>query len=234
MSSIDRNPLKIGLTKKVPTPSHYIVKMYNDYEKFVLDETKAPQFKGKWRDLVFGIKSESQALDLEIGTGNGYFFAHHCKQNPDRNLIGLEIKYKPLVQTIQRAVRAGSENMRVARYHASLVKDLFKENELNNVFIYFPDPWPKKRAWKNRLITEKFLTDLYELQKPESFVEFKTDNFEYFEWARERFEKSAYSVQRMTYDLHASEYNSENYITGFEELWTSKGFKIHLLRATKL
>ncbi len=91
---------KLAKTEGLPNPNKYVLMMSKEYSANVFDEDRAPQFKGKWRE-TFGL-SEGAPLDLEIGTGNGYYFSHYCQRNPDRNLLGMEIKYKPLIQTIKR------------------------------------------------------------------------------------------------------------------------------------
>lgn len=216
----------------LPKPNQYVQMLGNEFKDRAFSEETAPQNKGKWRESL-GILKDSK-LDLEIGTGNGYFFAEYAKRSPERNLLGLELKFKPLIQTIKRSVALGNKNSWVIRYHASILDEIFAPNELDNVFIYFPDPWPKKRHFKNRLITLEFLFSLYEIQKSGSFLEIKTDHEGYFDWILERMERAPYKVTRVSRDLHNSEWAEENFKTHFEKLWTSKGLKTHYLRAEKV
>ena len=206
------------------------------FKGIAFDEEDAPPLKGKWRDLAFAkLASPSQMpLDLEIGTGNGYHFAHLAQKNPDRLLVGVELKFKPLVQSIRRALRHGSQNVCITRYDANLLTQLFANDELNNVYIHHPDPWPRRRDWKHRLIQDQFLNELFELQKTKSFIDFKTDSLEYFDWAEEKFAQSRYQVVRSTRDLHKSEWASENFITHFEKIFLSKSQPIFYTRLHKL
>lgn len=207
----------------------YAIKLRSDYADSVYEEQKAMGLKGHWSS-VFG---NPNPIDIEIGTGNGFHFAHHSFQNPQRNLLGFEIKYKCIYQTIRRTTSLGLRNAKMIRFHANLIDTIFVENEVDNVYIFFPDPWPKKRHFKNRLIQDDFLFNLHRIQKPGSYVEFKTDNPDYFDWALEKIKKTPYEIQRLTYDLHASEWNAENFRTHFENLWTNKGLKTMLFRAHK-
>lgn len=226
------NPsVKLVRSANLPSPNKYVLMMKDDFRDWVYDEERAPLQKGKWRDSL-GL-AQDQALDLEIGTGNGFFFAEYCSKNPERNLLGMELKFKPLIQTIKRSRALENQNGWAVRYHASLIDELFEVGELNNVFIYFPDPWPKKKHFKNRLITLEFLHNLFERQRPGSFLEIKTDHPGYFDWIMERLPKSPYQVTRETRDLHSSEWAIENYSTHFERLWTSKGLKTHMVRALR-
>lgn len=218
--------LQMSRTKDIPNPTYYVQAMNGEFAHWAFDEERAPAFKGKWRSEVFA-STKGSPLDLEIGTGNGYYFAYHCQTHPGRHLVGVEMKYKPLIQSVRRARNAGCENMRGVRYNARLLQDLFVEGELDNVSIHFPDPWEKKRQHKHRLIQDDYLKLLFSLQRPDSTVEFKTDSRSYFDWALERFHRSAYFVERESFDFHRSEYATENFITYFEQIFLRQGRPIY-------
>lgn len=217
---------RISLTRNLPNPNDYVRLLEGEFAEFAFNEERAPEFRGAWRKEVFKV-DENVPLDLEIGTGNGYFFAHRANSEPSRCLVGIELKFKPLIQSIRRALRDGARNVRIMRYDAWAVEELFAANELNDVFIHFPDPWEKKKQWKHRLIDEDFIQILHDVQRPGSVIDFKTDSLDYFEWAMERFRRSRYQIQAETRDLHNSEWASKNFVTHFEKLWTSKGLKIN-------
>lgn len=223
---------RMAMTKSLPNPNLYVGLLEGEWSKLAYNEERAKALKGLWRKEAFQV-SEETPLDLEIGTGNGYHFAHLVQQNPSRAILGIELKYKPLIQSIRRATRKGETNARILRYDASHLDHLFVENELNNVYIHFPDPWSKQRSWKHRLIQDEFLTLLYSLMKPGSFVDFKTDNLDYFEWSAERFHRSKFKVVRETRDLHNSEWKNENFVTHFEKIFLAQGMKINGARLVK-
>ena len=224
--------LNIVKTSTIPNPTYYVKAMTEDFRQWCFTEEEVPELKGKWRSEVFKVE-ESYPLDLEIGTGNGYHFAHHAEKYPKRRFVGIELKYKPLIQAIRRAVSRGCENAKILRYNARLLKDLFAPNELDTVFIHFPDPWSKKKQWKHRLIQDQFLDELYELQRPGSLLEFKTDNRDYFDWAFEKFKNSKYKILGYSYDLHHSEFADQNFVTGFEQIFLNKGLKINYILLKK-
>lgn len=222
----------LNSSHNLPNPTEYVEAMLGEFSEWAYCEDTSTEQKGLWRSNAFKVK-ENHALDVEIGTGNGYFFAHQAKSNPNRNLVGFEIKYKPLVQSIRRARKAGCENVRICRYSAGLINQVFANGEINNVYIHHPDPWPKKRDWKKRLIQEDFLINLETLQRPDSFVEFKTDDQGYFDWAVERFKKSPYQLAELTYDLHNSEFANKNFVTTFEKIFISRGQPIFYAKLFK-
>jgi tRNA (guanine-N7-)-methyltransferase len=204
------------------------------YPQFAFDEERCLTLKGRWRDLAFQ-QSRDFPLDVEIGTGIGQFFAARSRAEPGRGLVGFELKYKPLIQSIRRALRAQALNARVVRYNARLLRDVFCPDEINDVFIHFPDPWHKKRGTeKHRLLEGGFLDELYGLQRPGSFVDFKTDSRVYMEMAIEKATKSLYTIERQTFDLHRSSWAAENFRTPFEEYFLRDGVPINYLRLRRL
>lgn len=228
------NPRRqINITKDLPHQNAYTLALNGEYSHVAFDEVRAPLNKGKWRSDVFKNQAD-MAMDLEIGTGNGTYFAHHAATNQDRLLVGLELKYKPLIQSIRRAINAGCKNAAIARYHAFNIDELFVENELDNVYIHFPDPWTSPKKPKNRFVCKQNLGVLYRLQKPGSFINFKTDSLEYFLWAMEEIRRAPYKIIFETQDLHNSEYKTQNFETAFEKIFLRHGIKINFVRLQKI
>lgn len=198
----------------------YVEMMYTEFKEWSFDET-ASENKGKWRSDIFKCSTDTP-VDLEIGTGNGTHFAKLTENYPERKFVGLELKFKTLVQSIRRSVRAGCTNGRMARFRAEGIKELFEAGEINNVYIHFPDPWPKKRHNKNRLIQTQFLKDLHSVMQDGSFVEFKTDDYDYFKWAVQYFRASPFTISFFSEDLHNSFRKDKNFVTHFESLFLAK------------
>jgi tRNA (guanine-N7-)-methyltransferase len=219
---------RVSRTRDLPNPNIYVQALLGEFAPWAFDEERAPEYKSKWRQ-EFGVK-EDEPLDLEIGTGNGFHFAWRAKENPGRSLVGIELKYKPLIQSIRRARANESTNARMVRYNARLIHELFASGELNDIYIHHPDPWLKKSQRKHRLIQPEFLELMFALQKPGSEVEFKTDSEEYFDWALPMFHESPYEVLGATRDLHNSEFASQNFVTQFESLFLRKGQPIFYAR----
>jgi tRNA (guanine-N7-)-methyltransferase len=217
--------LRVSRTKAMPSPNEYVLGLLGEYSQWSYDEERAPKFRGVWRTEAFGV-NENVPMDIEIGTGNGLHFAHHAIKYPERCLLGLELRYKPLIQSVRRALRGGRENMRIARYNAALLNDLFIPGEVNDVYIFFPDPWTKKRQQKHRLIQDEFLVELHKRQRPGSKLIFKTDSRDYFDWSLTRFQRSPYKMLGHTYDLHNSEFAETNFVTQFENIFIRQGLQI--------
>ena len=223
----------LSKTSTLKYQNEYTLALQGELSHVAYSEERAPLMKGLWREKVFKKNSES-ILDLEIGTGNGTFFAHQAQQFPNRLLVGIELKYKPLVQSIRRAIKNGSENAAIIRYHAFNIEDLFQENELNDIYIHFPDPWVAPRKPKNRVVSAPILNILYQMQKPGSYLNFKTDSREYFLWSLEEIKKTKYQTEFQTLNLHQSEWKDKNFETQFEKIFAKQQVEINFIRLFKL
>lgn len=223
---------RINSTRTLPRQNEYTLALNGEYAHRAFDEERAPLNKGQWRSEVFQ-KPISYPMDLEIGTGTGTFFAHQATKNPDRLLVGIELKYKPLIQSIRRALRAGATNVAACRFHAFNVDQLFAERELDDIYIHFPDPWVTPRKPHNRTVNAELLKVMHRLQKPGAKIYFKTDSREYFLWALDEIKNTPYQLAYKTLDLHYSEKAGENFITGFERIFISQGIEINYLELVR-
>lgn len=225
---------RINSTRLLPRQNAYTLALNNEYKDFAFDEERAPLNKGKWRTTVFKC-SEVVPMDVEIGTGAGMHFAHYANKHLDRNLVGLELKYKPLIQSIRRARATGATNSAICRYHAFNIDLLFDKNEVNNIFIHFPDPWVSPRKPKNRVVNRVILGWLYEMQREGSFLEFKTDSREYFLWALDEIKESKYKVEFQTLNLYkdGGKYFEQNFQTTFEKIFVRQGIEINYIKLVK-
>ena len=218
----------------LPNQNAYTLALDNEYKNYAFNEERAPLNKKKWRSEVFKC-DDSKAVDVEIGTGAGMHFSHRANVNLDRYLVGLELKYKPLIQSIKRAQAMGARNTAICRYHAFNIDLLFDKNEINNVFIHFPDPWVTPRKPKNRVVNRTILNSIYEMQREGSFLEFKTDSREYFLWALEEIKETKYKIEFQTLNLYSEggKYYKENFQTTFEKIFVKQGIEINYIKLVK-
>lgn len=225
---------QLNITRTLPKPNPYAVAIDHEYKDIAFNEERAPLNKGLWRSKIFNV-SEDIPMDLEVGTGAGMHFAHHAAKHKDRCLVGLEIKYKPLIQSIRRAKAAGGVHNAICRYHAFNLDLLFAENEVNNVYIHFPDPWVSPRKPKNRVVNRNILMDIYKMQRPGSFIEFKTDSREYFLWSLDEIKETPYKVEFQTLNLYSenNSYKENNFQTTFEKIFVKQGIEINYIKLVK-
>lgn len=220
---------RINKTSDLPRQNDYTLALLHELSHVAFSEEEGPKRKGRWRADVFKVDA-SVPIDLEIGTGNGLFFAHQAQKFPSRCLLGLELKYKPLIQTIRRALRNSCKNAAVVRFHAFNLDELFADQEVNDVYIHFPDPWVAPRKPKNRVFSSGILKQLFLLQRQESRVFFKTDSREYFDWALEEIAKTDYIIEGKTNDLHQSQWVESNFVTAFESIFLRQKIAINYIQ----
>lgn len=124
---------------------------------------------------------KKQTIEVELGAGDGSFLVAYAKTHPELNLIGIERLLGRLRKIGRKAHRAGLENIRLLRLEAAyFVQYLLQPESVNAFHIYFPDPWPKRRHWKNRLVNEAFTELIRAALVSEGVVHLRTDDDPYF------------------------------------------------------
>ncbi|MEO7936564.1 MAG: tRNA (guanosine(46)-N7)-methyltransferase TrmB [Dokdonella sp.] len=120
------------------------------------------------------------AVVLEIGFGNGEQLLHASIHESDRNFIGIEV-HRPGVGRLMNALAdANVENTRVSNHDAvEVLENQLAPGSLDEVRVYFPDPWPKKRHHKRRLIQPEFVELLATRVRPGGLLHLATDWAEY-------------------------------------------------------
>lgn len=216
-------------TRMLRIQNAYTLALDGEFRDYAFNEERAPKNKGVWRSQVLKV-AESSAMDLEIGTGNGVHFRTRCKAEPARFLVGLELKFKPLIQTIRGMLREKSTNGRVCRLHAFNIDTVFAAGELNHIFMHFPDPWTTPRKPKNRMVNDRMVKLYFEMQRPGSEFELKTDSEEYFRWAVTHFEESPYELLQYSEDWHKDPGSAGKVRTQFENIFARQGLSIYYAR----
>jgi len=125
-------------------------------------------------------------LWLEIGFGGGEHLAGQAARHPDVTLIGAEPFLNGAASALRHIDEAGLSNVRLHVGDARDIVDALPDASLDRVFILFPDPWPKLRHHKRRLIQPRFVADLTRVLAPGAKLRFATDWADYADWALER------------------------------------------------
>ena len=124
----------------------------------------------------------SNPVVLEIGSGKGRFLLSSAAARPDHNFIGIEKSLHYYRVIVRRSERAHLRNVRVINHDAFLILSrMIPDGSITEVHIYFPDPWPRPRERKRRLVREEVLEQLNRVMKPNAFGYYVTDHREYFE-----------------------------------------------------
>jgi tRNA (guanine-N7-)-methyltransferase len=122
-----------------------------------------------------------QPLEVELGAGDGSFLIQWAKANPQHNFLGVERLLGRIRKVERKASRAGLTNVRLMRIEASyFLEYLLPRRCVTALHVYFPDPWPKRKHWKNRLINEAFADICTRVVVPGGAVFLRTDDRHYF------------------------------------------------------
>ena len=171
-----------------------------------------------------GLFPGAQPLEVELGCGDASFLAEYARRHPDRNFIGVERLLGRIQKLDRKGRRAGLSNLRGVRIESSyFLQWLLPPRSASALHIYFPDPWPKQKHRRNRLINEQFPALARAALAPGGAVYLRTDDADYFRQMTEVFGASANFQQMETpADLAALP-------TDFEREFNAKG--IQTLRA---
>ena len=133
-------------------------------------------------DIVAG----TRGLTLEIGCGHGHFLAAYAQSFPQEFCLGLDLISKRIERANRKRELSGAGNLAFFKAEATeLLLALPETCRLAKIFFLFPDPWPKKRHHKNRLIQTEMLDRLAARACTGTRLHFRTDHAEYFDWSRE-------------------------------------------------
>ena len=124
---------------------------------------------------------------MEIGFGNGDFLVHLAERHPDWTLVGVEIYLPGVAKAVGRLEDAGFvERTRITQLPAQFVlTKQVREAQLDGIFVNHPDPWPKARHHKRRIIQKDFAKLMVSRLKPGGFIKLASDVPELAEWMRD-------------------------------------------------
>ena len=123
----------------------------------------------------------ARPLEVELGSGDGSFMAKWAALWPERNFIGVERLLGRLRKLDRKGQRGGLLNLRLMRIEASyFLEYLLPLASVTALHLYFPDPWPKRKHRKNRLVNERFPELASRVLTPEGVMYLRTDDEDYF------------------------------------------------------
>ncbi len=173
-----------------------------EFRPWVVVGEDAEGFKGRWRE-VMGVGQEAP-LVLEIGPGNGFFFRDLAARRPEAAVVGVEIRFKRVWMTAKKALDAGCTNFRVMHQSFGYLDTYFDTGELTEVYINHPDPWPKGKHHKHRLLQPTFGAMLASRLAPGGLVQVQSDFVPYGPLSRSVFANEMWERVAHTADLHGA------------------------------
>ena len=148
----------------------------------------------------FGIEFQESILDLtkafakpqpvvmEIGYGMGEATWQIAKDNPAINYLGVEVHMPGVGKLMARIEEFALTNVKlIERDVFEVFHYMIEDGALDGVHLYFPDPWPKKRHFKRRIVNQRFIAEVATKLKPGGYLHIATDWVPYAEWITEQF-----------------------------------------------
>ena len=171
-------------------------------------------------------------VELEIGVGKGTFLSDQARARPETNFLGIEWARWFWRYSSDRLRRAGCKNAKMVRAEASyFLHEFIADASLSVVHIYFPDPWPKARHHKRRLIQPPFLAELDRVLISNGRVQIVTDHQDYFEQIEQVLAASPLRV--LEYNRPGSAAEGEFVGTNFERKYRREGRPFYAIAAIR-
>ena len=182
----------------------------------------SPDFylKGKWNTAFFG---NQNPLVLELGCGKGEYTLALAKKYPEINFIGIDTKGARIWRGAKTAIDENINNVAFIRMQIAFVNLFFDKDEVNEIWITFPDPQPSKH--RRRLSSQAFLDRYKYFLKPPGIIHLKTDNTMLFDYTLELISENKHSLLFHTHDLYSPGLSDEilSVRTFYEEKFLRQG-----------
>jgi len=161
----------------------YTAAQKNAYESPLLQKFMIPFAEEK---LDFQKTFEKENVTMEIGFGSGFATAEIAQANPEKNYLGVEVHRPGIGRLLWEIEKRSLNNIKIIEYDAAFVAEkMIPQNSLDAIHIFFPDPWPKKRHHKRRLVQRPFTQTLTNCLKPGGYLYMVTDWEDYALFALE-------------------------------------------------
>jgi len=121
-------------------------------------------------------------IRLESGFGGGEHLIHRAKENPETGFIGVEPFVNSMAKLLARTEEMGLENIRLFDDDSTLVLDWLPDACIDQIDLLYPDPWPKKRHWKRRFVSDANVSRFHRVLKPGGLFCFASDIDTYVNW----------------------------------------------------
>lgn len=186
--------------------------------------------KGNWRREYF---SSDNPITLELACGRGAYTIGLAQRFPQLNLIGVDAKGDRIWKGAKAALALQLNNVAFLRGHIEWLTDYFEHDEVDEIWITFPEPHPKRSKAKSRLTSPRFLNLYREILRRSGCIHLKTDDQGLFDFTLETLQRERCRVEQALTDLHHTEDAEEilkTIITTYEARFLAEGRTIKYVR----
>ncbi len=182
--------------------------------------------KGKWGETVF---HNNNPIVLELGCGKGAYALALAEKFPHLNIIGIDKKGDRLWHGANNAQLKNLSNVRFVRLAIEKIPDFFAQSEVSEIWVTFPDPFPRRGEAKKRLVSPQMLVRYQQILKPAGTMHLKTDNTNLFDYACGVLTDQSQPIIRRVDDIYCDASTDEllTIQTTFEKKYLTLGKKIH-------
>ncbi|MCF8368253.1 MAG: tRNA (guanosine(46)-N7)-methyltransferase TrmB [Bacteroidales bacterium] len=186
-------------------------------------------WKGNWRSGFF---KNNNALVIEVGCGKGEYTVGLAKKYPDKNFIGIDIKGARMWRGARTAIDENLKNVAFIRLKIELLMFCFSNCEVDEIWITFPDPQPRKKEIRKRLTSPRFLEIYHNILNPPGHVHLKTDNLDFYSYSLEQVKSNRFKLIYHTNDLYHSDFSGDAPIiqTHYEKIFLNEGIPIKYIQ----
>jgi tRNA (guanine-N7-)-methyltransferase len=199
------------------------LRRFAEFREFANTFDFAYEMKGKWKTDFF---KNDNPIVLELGCGKGEYSVALARQYPNKNFIGIDIKSNRMWKGAGIALEEKLPNVGFMRAVIDKITELFDKDEVDEIWITFPDPFPKDRHIKHRLTSPGFLNRYKQIVKPEGIINFKTDDTDLFQYTLDTLKELSIAPIEVNWDVHGNE-DSHPHLreirTYYENLFSAKG-----------
>lgn len=209
------------------------VNSFNNCFFLSFEESRAEglPLKGKWNSDYF---KNNNPIVLELGCGKGEYTVGLAQRYPDINFIGVDIKGNRIWTGARTATDNKMNNVAFIRTRIDFIDTCFSNNEVNEIWITFPDPQPQKSRIRNRLTNMIFIKRYKKILENNGIVNLKTDSEPFYDFTREVIAENKLEELDATNDLYSNSTKRDESLTSiktyYEKKFSDKGFKICYLK----
>ena len=171
---------------------------------------------------------------VELGAGTALFSVELAARHPERMFVAVDVKADRLQIGAYQALERGIKNISFVRARADQITELFDAHSVKQLWLTFPDPFPRTRSERRRMTHPIYLERYAQLLKKDGSFFLKHDNREFFHWSLEQLVAEGWSIKELSFDLHESQLADDyKIITSYEKRWLDEGLTTNFTRATR-
>ena len=188
-----------------------------------------------WRGRGGEAFQREAPLQLELGSGNGFYLSGMAAAHPEHNWLGLELRFKRVALCAKKIQGSGVPNARILRYSWFYLNDLFEPGTLSGLHLHHPDPWSKEAQSRNRIIDPAFCALAASLLKPGAEWRTKTDFAPHIEAIIACTAGLPFEILSVSSDLRATgPLWTPDVTTNYQRKSDEDGLPVHAIRLRRL